>query len=305
MPADRQAVAQQNVRNAILSAFLGGIGVIKGGGAISMAVPASRGRHSRDLDSSMRLDAEDFEEALRDRLEKGWQGFTGTLTPNPRRNRTRGTLMGMRPYKVALRYLGKPFCTIEFEAGPDHAGFNANARPFTPDPETTGLLSGLGFTLPPIESVDPRDQLADKLQAVSAPGAARGRDLADIATLVGRMGVIDLDDLRRRVRHVEGIEGSPACELEPGDYARLRESFDRGRPPPGYDECWRAADSLLRQVDERHRSDWMGVFHASALTIPDDIDADGGAGGRAAGTQPRKPRGLPRGEAGTFDFKRR
>ena len=52
LPPVRQKILHQNIHNTILLQFLEGLGVAKGGGALSLRMPLPKGRVSRDFDSA-------------------------------------------------------------------------------------------------------------------------------------------------------------------------------------------------------------------------------------------------------------
>ena len=262
-PEPARSVLQQNIDNAILSMFLDGIGVLKGGGSLSLRYSPAEGRMSRDLDAAIRDDMDSFIAELARRLRKGCHGFTGVVEPQSRGD-TDGIRAGMRPFDVALKYNGGSFTTLEFEASPDHSGFISDAAPAI-DPKTLDVLRRIGLDIEPPLMLDPLDQLADKLHAVSKPGRARGRDLADIARIVQRSKPLDLDDLRRRVRNVEQCETvNPHAVhmLENGNEfeSRLRASFEATKSSADFDECLALTQFLLKQVDEDYQGEWVASW---------------------------------------------
>lgn len=52
LPPVRQKILHQNIHNTILLQFLEGLGVAKGGGALSLRMPLPKGRVSRDFDET-------------------------------------------------------------------------------------------------------------------------------------------------------------------------------------------------------------------------------------------------------------
>ena len=179
LPQGDQKKVIRNIHNAIFAQFLDGIAVLKGGGALCLRYPVEQGRSSRDLDATIKSDIETFEKDLNHRLSQGLNGFTGEIKANPRNHETDGTKAGMHPYIVSIKYNNQPFTKIEFEAAPDHSGFLDHAEPALNE-QTYRILDEIGIPVRAPKMITPMDQLADKLHAVSRPGAARGRDLADI-----------------------------------------------------------------------------------------------------------------------------
>ncbi|WP_258927385.1 nucleotidyl transferase AbiEii/AbiGii toxin family protein [Bifidobacterium breve] len=311
LPPVRQKILHQNIHNTILLQFLEGLGVAKGGGALSLRMPLPKGRVSRDFDTSMKTGAEEFERELSSRLQQGWEGFTGDLIDDSdKRDKDGGMSMGMRPYTVRLRYLGKPFCTLQLEATPDISGFNSHAKTMEPDVAALDVLEKLGFNPVASETLDPRDQLADKIHAITDPEKNRGRDLSDIRLLIEELTPVDLKDLRERVRHVEQAEGRHSVHMLSGNkYESMRKPFDRSLTPFDFDECWRLSQAVIEQVDERHRDMWEPVFTTGMIrdaitrpmreVIPPPFELPEDEKRPRLG-QSREPKGLPQHVAGTF-----
>ncbi|RSX56372.1 nucleotidyl transferase AbiEii/AbiGii toxin family protein [Bifidobacterium samirii] len=259
LPLEQRATALQNVDNAILAQFIHGIGVLKGGGSLSLRYPLSKGRTSRDLDATVRDSIQEFRDILSARLEQGMSGFTGTVVMQTRKD-SAGMKAGMVPFDIQLFYNGGPFASYELEATPDHSGFLPQAAPAISE-QTASILKSVGIPFRAPDMIAPIDQLADKLHAISKPGSARGRDLADIMTLTGEVDLSDLDELRAIVRRIEISETAfpHAVRVLEADTSRLnafREAFKRSNTAYDFQACWDNTQRLLRQVDERHRSEW-------------------------------------------------
>ena len=77
-----------NARTAMANAIVGSLlpeGVVKGGSALKLRFGNAATRFTTDLDTARVHDTDSFIEALEDRLEEGWCGFTGHIVPrNPR-----------------------------------------------------------------------------------------------------------------------------------------------------------------------------------------------------------------------------
>lgn len=316
LPESSQSAVFTKLQNAILSQFLTDGEMVKGGAAMSLRMDVRHVRKSRDFDMTVK-DIEAFEQSMADRLAEGWEGFTGTIEPQHRRKGL-NPLTGVRPYTIRLTYLGQPFCTFDVEASPDLSGFMRNAMKDA-DEETLALLEELGFHPTAPLLISPADQLADKLHAVSKPvdrdNPPRARDLADI-TLLARIDVPPLDDLRENVRLIERTQKSvphAAAMLDEDRKTEFRRVFDEGRINMPFDECWDATQELLRQVDVNHRSEWRAYWNRlSALRHPvmplleEEAEELARLEGRALpgsnGRQGHKPRGAV--GAGQWDFKR-
>lgn len=296
--ATRRKRALRNIQNAILAQFLGPNAMVKGGAAISIRYGSDLSRKSRDFDASVGTTAQRFEYDMARRLHEGWEGFTGSIVREERRHGVNPDT-GMIPYIVRVDYRGRPFHTYTFEASPDVSGFIPRAEPVLSE-ETDGMLRRLGFHPSRPMLVSRLDQLADKLHSISRPDARRGRDLADIALLVGDENP-DLDELRERVRIVERTQKSGAHQVHMLDESRKSEyrlSFDQSSMSSDFDACWNTTQMLLLQVDINHRAEWRALWKDVVRdALPDssplyeDLDAPPPRHGR----QSRKPKGRPDG----------
>jgi hypothetical protein len=254
LPDDRRRVALKNVKNAVLCQFLPKGVCLKGGASISLRYPLAEARVSRDFDALIELSSERFAAEIEEKLAAGWEGFTGTLEIEERRNLP-SMEVGMRPYIVHLLYLGSPWCALSLEAAPDHSGFVPRAQRVI-DGDVADLLGRLGFRMTTPLMISPLDQLADKLHAVSNPNKRRGRDLSDIALIVSHED-LSMDELRSRVRHVEQVENTHAVHmLEESNKDEYRGSMTITRTPISFDKAWEITQALLEQVDEDHKELW-------------------------------------------------
>ena len=265
LPLEQRAAALQNVDNAVLAQFIHGIGVLKGGGSLSLRYPLSKSRTSRDLDATVRDGIQGFHDALAARLAQGMNGFTGTVVMQTRKD-SAGMKAGMMPFDVQLFYNGGPFASYELEATPDHSGFLSRSAPAISE-QTASILRSVGIPFLAPDMISPIDQLADKLHAISNPGTARGRDLADIMTLTGEVDLSNLDELRAIVRRIEVSEtafphGVHVLEADESRLKAFREAFKRSNTPYDFRICWGNTQRLLLQVDERHRDEWESSWRS-------------------------------------------
>lgn len=306
LPVQQQGIAWQNLDNAIFSQFLDGIAVIKGGASLALRYPLEQGRTSRDLDATVTDGMNMFIAILKNRLREGVNGFTGSVEPQYRTD-SRGMKTGMRPFTVRLLYNGAPFTTIDFEASPDHSGTNSNARPSI-SADTRKLLDRLGLPMHSPYVADPLDILADKLHAISDPTQHRGRDLADITTILVHEPVLSLVDLRARVRNVELHETAFPHEVRqitpsPDIIEAMSIAFRKSGTPLDFDECLHMTRLLLEQVDEQCRDRWLDSWQdvldrEQAWRAFDPARLDGSP---RHGMQPRKPAGSPNSTGGQYD----
>ena len=72
LPPVRQKILHQNIHNTILLQFLEGLGVAKGGGALSLRMPLPKGRVSRDFDAHL---------VQHDRVQRPVEPVAGQFAP--------------------------------------------------------------------------------------------------------------------------------------------------------------------------------------------------------------------------------
>ncbi|MCI1833695.1 MAG: nucleotidyl transferase AbiEii/AbiGii toxin family protein [Bifidobacterium tibiigranuli] len=260
LPQEDQHAYTQTIRNTVFTQFMSGDDYIKGGGGIQIRYSLSESRMTQDIDAAFADSADEFRQRLSDRLHTDWEGFTGELIPKehgPRSLMPEGSAMS--PMKIRLFYKGKPFGSIDLEAVPDLPGCAPMAERRMDD-GTKKMLEELGF-----EDVQaPRVmnsifQLADKLHAISRPGPKRrGRDLVDIALLVGHEAV-DYGRLREAARRIERSQRQHDIHmLSEAERESYRNSFDATSTLKSFDECWQTTQAILEQVDEECKSRWLG-----------------------------------------------
>ena len=92
----------------------------KGGASLELRFGPSA-RASRDVDALVNIDVDDAFTEIAQRLARGWEGFSGTLT-----DRTEIVRAGINPApqrcRIKLNYRGRPFATLAFELGRAEAG---------------------------------------------------------------------------------------------------------------------------------------------------------------------------------------
>ncbi len=166
-------------------------GAAKGGNALKIRFGNASTRFSRDLDTARASSLEDYISQLRLSLEKGWNGFTGTVVhrelPSPK-----GVPAAyiMQPFDVKLSYNDKGWMTLPLEVGHNEIG-DADNPEMINSPEASAILEKLGFPAPnPVPCMRLEHQIAQKLHAVSSPGSDRAHDLIDLQIAVNK-GSID------------------------------------------------------------------------------------------------------------------
>lgn len=98
----------RRIQRAVASTVVGQMlpdGVVKGGTAMKIRVGELGSRYTPDFDASRsrNVTVDDYIEQLRDRLERGWSGFTGTVRVlEPRQVDDVPPDYVMRPFEIRL-----------------------------------------------------------------------------------------------------------------------------------------------------------------------------------------------------------
>lgn len=173
-------------------------GAAKGGNALKIRFGNASTRFSRDLDAARASALGDYVSSLEGKLERGWNGFTGTIAPRePASPRGVPAAYIMQPFDVKLSYNRKPWMTLPLEVGHNEIG-DADDPELVSSPEAAEILAKLGFPEPnPVPCMRLEHQVAQKLHALSSPGSSRAHDLIDLQIIISRGGVD-----RARTRYV-------------------------------------------------------------------------------------------------------
>lgn len=246
---------KKSVRRALITAVIGQMlpekAFLKGGSALMLRYPLADARHSRDVDSSFQCSREEFLTELQKNLNNGWNGFTGTVEEEDRRNLPKN--VQLTPLIIKLDYKGKRFARVEFEATPDIENHYANARPLI-DSSTQSLLAELGFTVDAPNMMSLEDQLADKLNALSNPEKRRGKDIRDIEYILAHNSV-DLLKLRAAVRASERVPNGHEVHVMTTDMSEYARAYAEAGGT-NLDEAWETVNDLLLQVDCNYAYKW-------------------------------------------------
>lgn len=81
----RNNTLRKNFITAVLGQMMPNGAYLKGGASIGLRYPLQEARSSRDVDTAFTGSKESFEQALKEKLKSGWQGFTGTVEPDKER----------------------------------------------------------------------------------------------------------------------------------------------------------------------------------------------------------------------------
>jgi hypothetical protein len=156
-------------------------GVVKGGTGIKLRVGERLSRFTPDFDLSRPPDvaAEDYLDALQERLAEGWGGFIGTVevVDGPRPQGIPEAYV-MVPYRIALSYQSRHWLSVTFELGHDEVGSTSHyERRMASD--ILALFDELGLPAPepvPVMALD--HQVAQKIHACTSVGPRGGNDRA-------------------------------------------------------------------------------------------------------------------------------
>ena len=196
----------RRIQRAVASTVVGQMlpdGVVKGGTAMQIRVGEAGSRYTPDFDASRsrNVTADDYVEQLRDRLEAGWSGFTGTVRVlDPRQVEEVPPDYVMRPFEIRLAYQGRHWLTVEFELGHDEVG-STEDRDLRIATDILEMFATIGLEEPaPIPLMLVEHQVAQKLHACTWVNPKtnrndRAHDLVDLQILE-QEETIDYAELR-------------------------------------------------------------------------------------------------------------
>lgn len=196
----------RRIQRAVASTVVGQMlpdGVVKGGTAMKIRVGEVGSRYTPDFDASRsrNVAVDDYVEQLRDRLEAGWAGFTGTVRVlEPRQVEDVPPDYLMRPFEIRLAYQGRHWLTVEFELGHDEVG-STEDRDFRIADDIREIFATIGLQEPaPIPLMLVEHQVAQKLHACTWVNPKtnrndRAHDLVDLQILE-QEEAIDYAELR-------------------------------------------------------------------------------------------------------------
>ena len=197
---------ERRIQRAIASTVVGQMlpdGVVKGGTAMKIRVGEAGSRYTPDFDASRsrNVTVDDYVEQLRDRLERGWSGFTGTVRVlEPRQVQDVPPDYVMQPFQIRLAYRGRDWLTVEFELGHDEVG-STEDRDLRIANDIVDIFAIIGLDEPaPIPLMLVEHQVAQKLHACTYMNPKtnrndRAHDLVDMQILE-QEETIDYAELR-------------------------------------------------------------------------------------------------------------
>ena len=180
--------AYMNIRTIIANAIVGQLmpsGVVKGGTSLKLRFGDKLTRFTTDLDTARSVGMEEFRRGLEEALSRGWCGFTGSVEMLPQAHpKDVPAAYVMQPLAVKLRYLGKPWCTVDMEVGHDEIGDADEVELVVPH-EANSYLEQLGFpALDAVPCMSLSYQIAQKLHGASEPHSQRAHDLIDLQIIM-------------------------------------------------------------------------------------------------------------------------
>lgn len=194
-------------------------GVVKGGTAMSFRVGETASRYTPDFDASRsrHMAVDDYVERLRDHLERGWSGFTGTVrvqTPRPVDGVTHGYVM--RPAQIRLAFRDRHWLTVDFELGHDEVGSTTTPDLVIAD-DIVDVFAMIGLEKPrPMPVMRVEHQVAQKLHACTYVPPMTGRndrahDRVDLQILAhnASIDVVELCAIGRRLFAARGAQQWP------------------------------------------------------------------------------------------------
>lgn len=178
---------------------------IKGGLAIKMQRGELGTRATSDLDGVFLRDYETTIAQIREHLKTGWGrippskkqlrqnpdapdrvAFTGTITEKPQYDPgVRRPEYLMRPVRVTVNFLGKPWGAIDLELA--HPELNTTiSAPRALSEDLAEAFESFGFgRLAPVSFLSDEVQIAQKIHALTHPASDRAHDLVDLQLLWG------------------------------------------------------------------------------------------------------------------------
>lgn len=204
--AQERGQQERRIQRAIASTVVGQMlpdGVVKGGTAMKIRVGDAGSRYTPDFGASRsrNVTVDDYVEQLRDRLERAWSGFTGTVRVlEPRQVDDVPADYVMQPFEIPLAYQSRHWLTVEFELGHDEVG-STEDRDLRIADDIVEIFATIGLEEPaPIPLMLIEHQVAQKLHACTWVNPKtnrndRAHDLVDLQILA-QEETIDYAELR-------------------------------------------------------------------------------------------------------------
>ena len=249
----RERELRNLMANAIVAQMIGD-GVVKGGIGLKFRYGERMSRVTLDLDTAWKTDLDAFLKGLKSRLAEGWSGFSGEIhILRPASPKAIPFEYVMQPCDVKLKYLGRPWYTVQLEIGHNEIG-DADECEMVDIPDILAELFGF-LSLPkpsPIPAMRLEYQIAQKLHGASAPSSKRAHDLIDLQLIMSN-GDIDLSRtaaLCRKLFKYRKVHAWPPTvlkgEMWEQTYAYQKRDLD---VLPTVDEAIAWANDLIAKLD--------------------------------------------------------
>ena len=249
----RAAELRGLMANAIVAQMIGN-GVVKGGTGLRFRYGDKMTRMTMDLDTAWKNDLDEFLKALRQKLEDGWNGFTGEIKIL-RQAAPRGIPFEyvMQPCDVKLRYLGAPWYTVNLEIGHNEIGDADECDEIAMPKVLEDLFESMALPSPnPIPAMRLEYQVAQKLHGVSAPGSRRAHDLIDLQLIMSN-GDVDLSlaaDLCKKLFTYRKVHSWPPKVIGGDEWAGIYLGQKNSLPVLStVDEAIAWANELIERID--------------------------------------------------------
>ena len=249
----RERELRNLMANAIVAQMIGD-GVVKGGTGLKFRYGERMSRVTLDLDTAWKTDLDGFLKGLKFRLAEGWCGFSGEIhILRPASPKAIPFDYVMQPCDVKLKYLGRPWYTVQLEIGHNEIG-DADECEMVDVPDSLAELFGF-LSLPkpsPIPAMRLEYQIAQKLHGATAPSSKRAHDLIDLQLIMSN-GDIDLSRtaaLCRKLFKYRKVHSWPPTvlkgEMWEQTYAYQKRDLD---VLPTLDEAIAWANNLIAKLD--------------------------------------------------------
>ncbi len=235
----------------ILSQMLPPGSAVKGGSSMRMRLGPDRSRVTMDFDAARSIALDDFIQILRERLETGWNGFTGVV-----RILKQSTPKGvpfeyvMQPFDVKFSYRNHPWCTVRLEVGHNELG-DADEVELRKLPNSIkSVFIALGFPEPnPVPLMALPFQIAQKIHGLSQHGSGRVRDMIDLQMIVAneRIDYGRTAEICRRLFAYRRMQAWPPLIVAQNDWDSLYNAQRFGLPV--IENCHDAIDWTNRLIE--------------------------------------------------------
>ena len=239
--------------NVIVGQFLDGA-VMRGGGALKLRYGNAVTRFTMDFDAARRVEVGEFEDLFANRLQAGWNGFSGRLVKMPKAHPRNVPIdYVMQPYQVKLTYRSHAWCTVALEVAYNEIGDADEFDLIEVDDELKHVFAELGFPIPsPLPLIRISYQIAQKIHGLTSPRSVRAQDLIDLQLIFARENV-DYSELRRICQRLFANRKTHPWPPQVHASESMRLSYEVGTEELAnllpYDEAIVWANELIARID--------------------------------------------------------